>query len=181
MKRYSLMVLMFFIAFTAQAKDMYVVDYFKIMVRRQPGEKYKITAQLPSNEKVELMRIEDAWAEISFRNGKKGWILKRYLTEDIPKPVRIAGLETKVKELAEKIESVERENLALKQKNTEMGEALASQAEKMKIISLENQRLREKPYRIILLASGGGIFLLGCIMALILQRMGRGKKNKLSF
>jgi SH3 domain protein len=160
---------------------MYVVDSFKIMVRRQPSEKYKIIRQLPSNEKVDLIQTEGDWAKISFRNNKTGWVLKRYLTEEIPKPIRISELEVEVKDQAEKIDSLEKENIMLKQKNAEQGEAIAAQTEKIKNISLENQRLKEKPFRIILLLSGGGIFLLGCIITLFIQRLGRGKKPKLSF
>jgi len=160
---------------------MYVVDYFKIMVRRHPGDEYKIVAQLPSNTKVNLIETEGVWGKISFKKNKTGWVLKRYLTEETPKPIKIAELEKKVKDHAGKIETLEIENISLKQKKAEMAETIAAQAEKVKNVSLENQRLKEKPYRIILLLSGGIIFLIGCIVTLIIQRLARGKKSKLSF
>ena len=164
------------------AETVYVVDHFKIMVRRQPGERYKIVAQLPTDEKVERLKVEGDWALISFGNDQKGWVLKRYLTEETPKPIQIAKLEHTVNDLTEKIEALESENISLKQKSAEWGESLAAQAEELKNVSLENQRLREKPYRIVLLISGGAIFLGGCMVTLIVQRTGRSKKkNKLSF
>jgi len=182
MKRYFFIIIpLTLLSSTTQAKTMYVVDYFKIMVRRQPGEEYKIVAQLPSNTKVTLLETEELWAKISFEKNKTGWILKRYLTEEIPKPVRIAELEKTIKDKEEKIDALEKENIFLKQKNAEMGESIAVQAEQVKNVSLENQRLKEEPYRIILLLSGGGIFLIGCIATLIIQRLGREKKSKLSF
>ncbi len=167
--------------YTAQAKERYIVDYFKIMVRRQPGDIYKIVEQLPSIEKVKLIETEGDWAKISFRNGKTGWILKRYLTEEIPKPIQMAKLERKIKDLEETVDVLEQEKISIKQKHTEMGEMIADQSVKLKDVSLENQRLKEEPYRIMLLLSGGGIFLIGCIVTLIIQGLGRGRRNRLSF
>jgi len=183
MKRcfFIIFVILILFPYTAQAKERYILDYFKIMVRRQPGEIYKIVEQLPSNEKVKLIETEGDWAKISFRNGKTGWILKRYLTEEIPKPIQMAKLERKIKDLEETVESLQEEKISIKQKYAEMVEMIADQSVKVKDVSLENQRLKEEPYRIMLLLSGGGIFLIGCIVTLIIQGLGRGRKNKLSF
>ena len=175
MKRYFFIILIILtlFPFTSQAKTMYVVDHFKIMVRRYPGEGYKIISQLPSNTKVDFIETEGAWAQISFKN-KTGWVLKRFLTEEKPKPVRIAEIERKMKDQGEKIEALERENISLKQKSAELVERASN-------LSLENQRLKEKPYGVIMLLSGGGIFLIGCIMTLIIQRIRRARRSKLSF
>ena len=167
---------------TSQAETVYVIDSFKIMVRRQPGDKYKIVSQLPSNEKVKLVATEGDWAKITFKKNQTGWVLRRYLTEEVPKPVQIAKLEKQVKVQEEKIEALDKKNISLKQKNAELAETLAVETKNAKDVLLENQKLKEKPYRIILLLSGCGIFLAGCMVTLIIQMTGRGKKkNKLSF
>jgi len=152
---------------------MYITDSFKIMVRRYPGEEYKILAQLPSNEKVDVSEIKEAWAKISF-NDKTGWVLKRFLTEETPKQIQIAELEGKVKDQTEKIDDLGKENISLKQKNAEMGDRVNQ-------LSLENQRLKGKPYGVMMLLSGGGIFFIGCIITLIIQRFRGGRRSKLSF
>jgi len=183
-KRVFFFIMMALILFssTSQAETVYVIDSFKIMVRRQPGDKYKIVSQLPSNEKVKLVATEGDWAKISFKKNQTGWVLKRYLTEEVPKPIQIAKLEKQVKGQEEKIEALDKENISLKQKNAELAETLAVEAKNAKDVLLENQKLKEKPYRIILLLSGCGIFLVGCMVTLIIQMTGRGKKkNKLSF
>ena len=183
MKRVFFFILMALILFssTSQAETVYVIDSFKIMVRRQPGDKYKIISQLPSNEKVTLIKTEGDWARISFENNQTGWVLRRYLTEEVPKPIQIAKLEKQIKGQEEKIEALDKENISLKQKNAELIETLAVETKNANDILLENQTLKETPYRIILLLSGCGIFLVGCMVTLIIQRTGRGKKNKLSF
>jgi len=183
MKRYFFIVFVILTLFpyAAHAKEWYVIDSFKIMVRRQPGEMYKIVEQLPSDEKVRIIKTEEDWVKISFRNGKTGWVLKRFLTEEIPKPVQMEQLEKKIKDLEETIEALKKEKISIKQKYAEMGETIADQSVKVKDVSLENQRLKEAPYRIMLLLSGGGIFLIACIVTLIIQGLGRGRRNKLSF
>jgi SH3 domain protein len=178
MKKYLFMVLISLILFSspAHSKTMYVIDKIVITVRKQPGLDFKIVDQLTSNEKVDLLKTEESWVKISFGNNKTGWVLKRYLTEEIPEPIRIAELEGEVKDQAERIEALEKENTALKQRKAEMVELASS-------LKLENQKLREEPYRIMLLLVGSGIFLFGCIMTLIIQRISqrRRKKSSLSF
>jgi len=64
--------------------------------------------------------------------------------------------------------------IVLKQRETEMGETIRS-------LTLDNQKHKEEPYRIMLLLAWGGIFLLGCIMTLVIQGTGRRRKDSLSF
>ena len=45
--------------------------------------------------------------------------------------------------------------------------------ERISSLLQENQKLKEEPYRIMLLLAGAGIFLMGCIVTLIILRMGR--------
>ena len=111
MKRCFLIVFVILTLFpyAAQTKEWYVIDNFKIMVRRQPGEMYKIVEQLPSDEKVRIIKTEEDWVKISFRNGKTGWVLKRFLTEEIPKPIQMEQLERKIKGLEETMEILKNE------------------------------------------------------------------------
>jgi uncharacterized protein YgiM (DUF1202 family) len=73
-----------------QAKTKYVIDYFKIMVRSQPGAEYKIIDQLSSNEKVRTIQEEGNWVKIAFKNNRTGWVLQQFLTAELPKEIRIA-------------------------------------------------------------------------------------------
>lgn len=153
-----------------QARTKYVTDSFKIMVRSQPGTEFKIIDQLPSNEKVMTMEEEGSWVKIIFKNNRTGWVLQQYLTEELPKEIRIAELALQVKEQEKTIQSLDEENLSLKKENVEIGQ-------RSNALSSENQNLREEPFRILLLLAGGGIFLIGCITTLILQSMG-GRKRR---
>ena len=176
MKKYLFMIFitLFLFPFPAHSARMYVDDNLIITVRTQPGLSFKVIDQLSSDEEVNLLRIEESWALISFKDNKTGWVLERFLTEETPKPVTIAQLEKTITTQAEKIEALEKENMALTIKKAEMVEKVSS-------LSLKNQELREQPYMILLLLTGSGIFLVGCIVTLMLQKTGRKKRNKLSF
>ena len=160
MKKCFFMVLISFILFSSplHAKTMYVSDNLIITVRSNPGLEFRVVDQLTSNEKVDLLKTEKSWAQISYNN-KKGWVVKRFLTEEMPDSIQIAELKKTVK----KTENLEKENRALKQKNAEMEERISS-------LLQENQKLKEEPYRIL---AGAGIFLMGCIVTLIILRVGR--------
>ena len=160
MKKCFFMVLISFILFSSplHAKTMYVSDNLIITVRSNPGLEFRVVDQLTSNEKVDLLKTEKSWAQISYNN-KKGWVVKRFLTEEMPDSIQIVELKKTVK----KTENLEKENRALKQKNAEMEERISS-------LLQENQKLKEEPYRIL---AGAGIFLMGCIVTLIILRVGR--------
>ena len=164
MQKCFFMVLISFTLFSSpiHAKTMYVTDNLVITVRKKPGLDFKVVDQLTSNEKVEILKTENSWAQISYNDNKIGWVVKRFLTEEIPGPIQIAELKKTIK----KIEGFEKENRALKQRNTAMEERISS-------LLQENQKLKEKPYRIMLLLAGAGIFLMGCIVTLIILKVGR--------
>ncbi|MEE8381836.1 MAG: SH3 domain-containing protein [Thermodesulfobacteriota bacterium] len=160
MKKCFFMVLISFILFSSplHAKTMYVSDNLIITVRSNPGLEFRVVDQLTSNEKVDLLKTEKSWAQISYNN-KKGWVVKRFLTEEMPDSIQIVELKKTVK----KAEDLEKENRVLKQKNAEVEKRISS-------LLQENQKLKEEPYRIL---AGAGIFLMGCIVTLIILRVGR--------
>jgi len=177
MKKLLFMILISFILFSSPSysKTMYIIDKVTITVRRQPGLDFKIVDQLASNETVNLLKTEESWAQISFKDSKTGWVLKRFLTEETPKPIQIAELKKTVNTQAEKIAALEKENITLKQSKAKMTELISS-------LKIEIQSLKEEPYRIMLLLVGVAIFLFGCIVTLIIQRTGqRRRKSSLSF
>jgi SH3 domain protein len=155
----------------AQAKTMFVTDTCTINVRVQPGEEYRVMDQLAADETVDVLETQDKWARISFKGGLEGWMLAQYLTAEKPKTMRIADLEKQLQDQAARMNELEKENLSLK------GEKLAFD-QTLNTLSVENQKLKQEPYQLMLLLSGGGIFLVGCITALILQSIGGRKKGR---
>jgi SH3 domain protein len=154
-----------------QAKTMFVTDTCTINVRVQPGEEYRIMDQLAADDTVQVLETQGQWARTSFKGGLEGWVMSQYLTADKPKTMRIADLEKQLQEQEARINELDRENRSLKQEKLTFDQTLNN-------LSAENQKLKQEPYQIMLLLSGGGIFLIGCITALILQSIGGRKKSR---
>lgn len=177
MKKFLFVVLVSLVLFASPAlsETFYVIDKITITVRTQPGLDFKIVDRLTSNERVNILKVEGSWAQISFKDNQTGWVLKRYLAKETPLPIQIAALKKTVSAQAEKLEALEKEDIVLKQRKAEMVEIICG-------LKLENQKLVEGPYTIMLLLAGGGIFLFGSIMTLIVQRITqRRRKSSLSF
>ena len=167
-------VLLILFSSPAYSKIMYIIDEISITVRSQTGDDFKTVDQLNSHEPVNLLRSEGSWALISFKDNKTGWVLQQYLTEKTPMPIQIAELKKTINAHIDKISALEKENVTLKQSKAEMVELTSR-------LKIENQSLKEEPYKIIFLVAGAGIFLLGCIVTLMLQRSGQKRRRRLSF
>lgn len=106
----------------ALAQTRYVKPSTEIVVRRGQGNEYKIIAMLTDGSPVELLEEGDTYTKIRLANGKEGWVMKRFLSEEPP--------------LNEIVASLRIEKEARKQKEIEVTQELAtitailSQAEK---------------------------------------------------
>lgn len=65
---------------------------------------------LPSGTPVELMGEQDGFVKVQLVDGKTGWVEKRFLSEEKPAKVRLLSLQSKYRQLQEKLDRAE-ENL----------------------------------------------------------------------
>jgi SH3 domain protein len=96
------------IMFTATevvAADRYVKPSAEVVIRTGEGRKYKVIGMVKDGASVELLKEGDSYALVRLANGKKGWMLKRFLTVDPP--------------LSTVVESLRAENEKVKQKEIE--------------------------------------------------------------
>jgi SH3 domain protein len=167
---------------------------------------------LHSDEPVEILNEEGNWLSVQLKDGTQGWVLKRFISHDLPKSIQLQKMKERYDQLASvsggaagKIEALNKENDSLKasleSNRSEYGQlqqkytALKSDAahvltikneyaatenklkrttEKLKQISLENEKLR--------MSSNLGWFLSGAgvvmISWLIGYMMGRSRRRK---
>ena len=97
--RYFLLFQICFIyfSFSVQAETVYVSDQLSITVRTGKGTHRKIIALIKSDQKVEALEKGEEWTLVRLQNGKKGWVLSRYLTNSIPKSIQLESLQLKYK------------------------------------------------------------------------------------
>jgi len=82
---------------------MYVAPRNELPVRTGQGFRYRIIAILRDGTKVTVLKTEGDWAYIKLQNGKEGWVLKRYLSSEIPLRQQIVSLQKQNKELSSKL------------------------------------------------------------------------------
>jgi len=106
----------------AHAETQYVSDNLIIMMRSGAGGDYKIIKTLKTGTPLQVLEDAGEYYRVKTKDGKEGWVLKRYITTDVPKPIIIAGLKRKIAKLKDSIEKLKGERAALKEDiNSEKG------------------------------------------------------------
>lgn len=112
--------LFFLLPFSAQAA--YVTDNFNITLRAEPLKEANVISLLKNGARLEVMEENEDWVHVKTEDGKEGWIVKRYLSQELPQAIRIERLKKdldetsiKLKVTAEKSAQIEKENKNLKQ------------------------------------------------------------------
>ncbi|MGD8701335.1 MAG: TIGR04211 family SH3 domain-containing protein [Desulfosarcina sp.] len=72
------------------AQTVYVSENFEITMRTGPGTERKIISLVQSGKALEVIETGDEWSLVRAPNGKEGWVLNRYLTNDQPSAMVLA-------------------------------------------------------------------------------------------
>jgi len=187
-----------FFACPSFAEDIYVAGVTKITMRTGPGVENKIVAMLNSGDKLEIMEYKWDWSQVKTDQGKIGWVLSRFLTQDIPDAFLMEQLKKDIQAATARIEALEAENkmladqnaafLDIKEKYNTLKQESADflnlevkyqkimtefEAQKGQINTLENNLNTEQKFWFL---SGAGVFILGLILGLIPRKK---KRNSL--
>lgn len=119
----------------ANARTLYVVDSFVITVRTGPGGDYHVIESLKTGDKVDELERSGDWTRVQFSEDREGWVLSRYLQEDIPDFLVVQKLTSDAKINNEHIKQLEKENNALTTKYNMVQEQFAE-------LSKEHQELQ---------------------------------------
>ncbi len=93
----------------AYSESFYIAPALEVPLRSGTDFSKKIVAVLKDGTRVELLKEEGPWAFVQTPKGKKGWILKRFLSSELPPKLRVERLKELNKKLTE-------ENRSLKEK-----------------------------------------------------------------
>jgi len=127
---------------SAFAETMFVTDSFKITLRTGPSNENKVIAMLKSNQELEILEKGDDWVRVRLKNGKEGYVLRRFLTSEAPKFSVIVGLEEKVEELKDEINSLGESKKQLEKSNLELKSNLLSQEKELTAVKRNYEKLR---------------------------------------
>lgn len=119
------------VAAWAEAKH-YINDSMTITMRTGPGTDRKIIALLGVGQEVEVLQTENEWTMVRLPNGKEGWVIGRFITDQTPNGIQLSVLQGKFNALQTKSASLFEENKTLNADNKKLSADLKATEEKLK-------------------------------------------------
>jgi SH3 domain protein len=192
--QYPVIILLSILFFTCPllAKDIYVTGITNITMRTGPGVEHKIVAMLKSGTKLTIMEYQSDWTQVMAKNEKSGWVLSRFLTEQIPGALLVDKLREKNSNLILKLSGVEQENGKLINENViltqvqkrynklklESADFLKLDTEYKKIseqFEVQKNRIKELENNLdneekLWFLSGGGVFIVGLFFGFSMRK-----------
>ena len=83
----------------AQAETWYVTDSLEITLRTGPELDRKITAMLKSGQAMEIIDKGEEWSQVRLPSGREGWVLNRFIQEELPVKMKFETLQKKYNDL----------------------------------------------------------------------------------
>ena len=120
----GLVLLLCLFSASVYGETMYVSDILKLTLRTGPSIENKIIAVIESGQKMEVIKFGDEWSQVQLPDGKKGWVLSRYLTPDETKGIKLERMETMHKNLMLQAAELLEENNRLKTENKRLSSEL---------------------------------------------------------
>ena len=170
------------------AEDIYVTGITNITMRTGPGVDHKIVEMLKSGTKLGIVEYQKDWTRVKTGRGKTGWVLSRFLTQEIPGALLVKKLNNNNHNLLSKLETIEDDNKKLTIENARLIQTeqkynklklesanffkldaehkkMTQQFEEQKnqIETLENNLNNEEKLWFL---SGAGVFIIGLILGL---------------
>jgi SH3 domain protein len=168
-------------------KSLYVSGYREVMLRTGPSLENKILAILKTGQEVSVLGEDGDYYIVSTPNGTKGYILKTYMTDQIPAETRLQELEQKtqerMKQLEAKTQEQEQELVTLREERAQLlaakQQAEATVTQQSELVSqLQEQQdtaasERERGWFV----AGAGVLLTGLLLGWLWGRTGRRNRK----
>jgi SH3 domain protein len=175
----------------AFGKTLYVSGYREVLLRTGPSLENKILAILKTGQAVSMVGEQGSYYVVETPDGKRGYVLKTYMTDQMPAETRLQEIERKtqerIQELEAKTQAQEKELLALRAEHAtllaakQQAEVTASRQTAL-VSQLQAQQdatasERERGWFV----AGAGVLLTGVLLGWMWGRTGhRSRKRGLS-
>ena len=125
------------------AETNYVSDSMKITMRTEPGTDRKIIAMLNIGQKVEVLKPGNDWTLVELPDGKQGYVLSRFLTNETPCDIKLSILEKKHEAIKTDATSLAEENNELESKNKALTAELAATLKALQDLKSDYENLKK--------------------------------------
>lgn len=145
------------------AQELYVSDYREVPVWLSPSPDSEVFATLKTGDAVQRVHEEGEYYLAVLPNGRRGYVLRRDVTQDAPAAVRLERLEAEVEQQREEIAQ-------LRQKNNELTTATTAQTDRETRLKTELEQLKsergqtEHRRNLSWFLAGAGVLLTGWLI-----------------
>lgn len=94
----------------SHGEQVYVKGITKITMRSEPGVRHSILAMLESGTRLDMLVEKSDWSKVKLSDGREGWVLTRFITEEKPEILLVRDFEEKNKRLSDRVERLKSEN-----------------------------------------------------------------------
>ena len=154
------------------AQTVYVNGYREVMLRSGPSVEHRIIAVLRTGNDMEVLGEDGDYNLISLPDGRQGYVLKSFLTEEAPPERRVEDLSATVQTQAAELEDLRARNQRLTARTETLVEELQRSRGTLERIQRESSSL-ERDTRLWWFGAGAGVLLLGWIMGMTRLRLRR--------
>jgi SH3 domain protein len=113
-------------------------------MRTGPATDRKIIALLSVGQEVEVLKAENEWTLVRLLNGKEGWVISRFITDQTPESIQLEALRKNHSVLQTKAASLMEENKALKDENKTLSMNLNTSETKQQSLSKSYETLKRE-------------------------------------
>jgi uncharacterized protein YgiM (DUF1202 family) len=149
-----------FLVATGIAETMYVTDRLYLSLRKGPGLGEPSLGVIVSDTKVEVVETQGDWVRVKLEDGRAGWVIKKFLVADLPKPIIIEQLKEELNKKDTIPEKLNKENASLKEKIQALENEIMDKTRRLEMAGKQStmKRLKEL-YATGILALVGGIVI----------------------
>ncbi|THB71488.1 MAG: TIGR04211 family SH3 domain-containing protein [Desulfobulbaceae bacterium] len=129
----------------------YISDVLVVNLRSDFNEPYRVVTRLQSGDQLEIINIENGFAQVRTTENISGWVPAKYLKSEKPKKQIITELQHKIEELENNLAQNESAPLPPAQLNsvseerlTELTEEIHKQRETITLLRKKNESLSTK-------------------------------------
>lgn len=147
MKRLSLTALIFGLCLvcglgSATAATRYISESFEVPMRSGQSTEHRIIALIPTGRAVELITAGDEWSQVRLPGGREGWVLSRYLTDQLPSAMQLERLERRHADMVAQHSTLQERADGLTAENRQLNDTLEQTRERLENIEAAHEALK---------------------------------------
>lgn len=161
----------------SHAETFYVSGHRELMLRTGPSVEHRIIAVLRTGNEMEVLGQEGDYNLVSLPDGRQGYVLKSFLTNEPPPERQIEDLTAKVEAQAAELEQLRGENLQLMAANDKLTKDNQSDKRHLRRLQQESTDL-QRDMRLLWFVAGAGVLLIGWLMGWTRVRLRRRARSR---